>query len=92
MPQSSRKWHKIDKFLDITQQTHIYVYITKQLLFVNFLSDPESESEPTRSPESESESEQPHHDSAPLLGRIPIYKLRSLSSVPTSFSNGFTDR
>ena len=40
---------------------------TKMLFILHFLSDPESESEPTRSPESESESEQPHYDSAPLV-------------------------
>ena len=45
---------------------------TIQALFIlYFASGPESESglesELTRSPESESESEQPHHDSAPLI-------------------------
>ena len=38
---------------------------TKMLFILHFLSEPESKSEPTRTPESESE--QPHHDSAPLL-------------------------
>ena len=37
-----------------------------------FVSDPESESESIRSPESEpeSKSDQPHHDSAPLASAI----------------------
>ena len=43
----------------------------KVLFILYFVSDPESEWEPEsesiRSPELESESEQPHHDSAPLL-------------------------
>ena len=46
------------------------------LFILNFVSDPESESE--SEPESimspESESEQPHHDSAPLVEeRWPVY-------------------
>ena len=43
-----------------------------------FVSDPESESEsePTRSPDWESESEEPHHDSTPLV-RSEINSLRS---------------
>ena len=57
-------------FFAWTAETHLAM---KVLFVLYFLSDPESESEPEseliRSPTSkpESESEQPHHDSAPLV-------------------------
>ena len=38
----------------------------KVLFILYFVLDPASESESIRSPETESESEQPNHDSAPL--------------------------
>ena len=38
----------------------------KMLFILYFVSGPESEPESIRNPESESESEQPHHDSAHL--------------------------
>ena len=39
----------------------------KVFFILYFVSDPESESVLVMSPESESEPEQPHHDSAPLI-------------------------
>ena len=40
------------------------------MLYFDFVSDPESES--IRNPESESESEQPHHNSTPLVNAMGV--------------------
>ena len=59
-------------FLAWTAETHSTI---KVLLILYFASDPgsEPESESIRSAEPESESEQPHHDSAPLIGIEPLH-------------------
>ena len=78
----SRKWHVF--YFAWMAETRS----TVKVLFILYLaSDPESELEPEsesiRNPESELESEQPHHDSAPLL-RTAYYVL-SKSLSQTSF-------
>ena len=56
-------------FLAWTAETRLTIAV---LCILYLVSDPESESESIRGPESEpkSESEQPHHDSAPLAPRL----------------------
>ena len=72
-------WNKEEEEMKAKINRKCYVFflawavetrLTIKVLFIlYFVSDPELELESTRSPESEpeSESEQPHHDSAPLF-------------------------